>query len=178
MRNISYTSFRRTALRLLLAVFVTTVVVAAFVLLLGMKPELLDDERQTGIPSAIPEENGYTSYSAEGICEVVLCGNPEVHGKEVQLWLTNPETNSVWLRAELWSVAFTYDTAGKITAASPDKMLGKTGFIRPGEYVETVMLSRELQEERTYVMIKISTYVESTRTSEGFFYINTSLFRQ
>ena len=61
MRNISYTSFRRTALRLLLAVSVTTVVVAAFVLLLGMKPELLDDERQTGIPSAIPEENGYTS---------------------------------------------------------------------------------------------------------------------
>ena len=73
-------------------------------------------------------------------------------------------------------MSFTYDTSGNITAASPDKKLGESGFIRPGEYVETVSLSRKLKEDKVYVMIKIATYVEETGTSNGYFYINTALF--
>lgn len=177
MRKICYTSFRRTVVWTVAAVLALVIAVTAFVILLGLEPELLDSGRQAGVPASVAEEYGYTPYSAEGICDVVLCGNPEVEGKEVRLYLTNPETNTVWLRAEIYSVAFTYDAAGNITAANPDKLLGRSGFLRPGEYVETVSLSRELRDERTYVMIKISTYVEKTRTSNGFFYINTALYR-
>lgn len=176
MRKICYTARKRSILMLFIAVTAACAAIALFIVMLGLKPELLDSERLTGIPSGIPEERGYTPYSAEGVCEVSLCGNPEVEGKTVWLYLTNPDTNSVWLRAEIYSVAFTYDAAGNITSASPDKKLGTSGFLRPGEYVEAVTLSGKLREDKTYVMIKISTYVEETGLSNGFFYINTALF--
>ena len=177
MRKMCYTSFHRTAMGLAAFVLVLAAAAAAFILLLGMRPELLDETRRTGSPADLSLEYGYASYSADGVCDVALCGNPPVKGKEVYLYLTNPESNTVWLRAEIYSVSFTYDADGAVTAASPDKKLGSSGFIRPGEYVERVTLSEALKDDRTYVMIKISTYVESTQTSNGFFYVNTALLR-
>ena len=176
MRNLCYTSFRRTLILIILAVLAAGLAFSAFFLMLHISPSLLDKNRLSGVPSDIPEEQGYRSYSAEGVCDVALCGNPLIDGKSVRLLLTNPESNTVWLRAEIYSVSFTYDTSGNITAASPDKKLGESGFIRPGEYVETVSLSRKLKEDKVYVMIKIATYVEETGTSNGYFYINTALF--
>jgi len=176
MRNICYTSLKRTILLILLSVLIVAAAVWAFIVMIGTKPELLDENRLSGVPSGMQEKEGYQSYSAENICDVALCGNPKINGKEVKLLLTNPASNDVWLRAEIYSVSFTYDTAGKITAATPDKKLGESGFIRPGEYVESVSLSRKLKEDKVYVMIKISTYVEQTGMSNGFFYVNTTLF--
>lgn len=176
MRNLCYTSFRRTLILVILVVLAVALASFVFILMLHTSPELLDKNRLSGTPSDIPEEQGYRSYSAEGVCDVALCGNPIIDGKSVRLFLTNPASNAVWLRAEIYSVSFTYDAAGNITAASPDKKLGESGFICPGEYVESVSLSRKLKGDKVYVMIKIATYVEETGTSNGFYYINTALF--
>lgn len=176
MRNLCYTSFKRTLILLVLSVLIIALAVFLFIVMIGTKPELLDESRISGVPSDIPEEQGYQAYSAEGICDVALCGNPLIDGKQVKLILTNPASNSVWLRAEIYSVSFTYDAAGNITAASPDRKLGESGFLCPGEYVESVSLSRKLKGDKIYVMIKIATYVEQTGMSNGFFYINTAFF--
>ena len=176
MRDLCYTSLRRTLILIILAVLAAAFAFSAFFLMLHISPSLLDKNRLYGMPTDIPEEQGYRSYSAEGVCDVALCGNPLIDGRSVRLLLTNPASNTVWLRAEIYSVSFAYDAAGNITAASPDKKLGESGFIRPGEYVEEVSLSRRLKEDKVYVMIKIATYVEESGTSNGYFYINTALF--
>ncbi len=178
MRSFCYTSFKRTLIIVVVSVLIVAVAVLAFVFMLGVKPELLDKNRVPGLPSDLPEEQGYRSYSAANICDVALCGNPLIDGKEVKLYLTNPASNDVWIRAEIYSVSFTYDLSGKVTAASPDKKLGESGFIKPGEYLESVCLSHKLEgdDSGVYVMIKIATYIEETATSNGFFYVNTVLF--
>lgn len=178
MRNrICYTALRRRILFVLAALLVIAAAVAVFCWMLTIEPTFFDENAKFGTPDGYSEENGYTSYVAENVCSVALCGNPDVFGKDVKIFLTSPAENEVFLRAEIYSVAFTYDALGNITAANPDQCLGKSGFLRPGEYVESITLDHALKEEMTYVMIKIATYVEETGTSNGFFYINTALFK-
>ena len=58
-----------------------------------------------------------------------------------------------------------------------DELLGKTGFIRPGEYVETLTLDNKLKDSETYAMIKIATYNIDDGTSNGTFFVNTILYK-
>ncbi len=178
MRNrICYTALRRRILFALAAILALAVAVAVFCWLLTINPAFFDENAVVGVPDGFSEENGYTSYVAEGVCAVGICGRPDINGKDVKLFLTNPLDNSVLLRAEIYSVSFTYDKLGNITGANPDECIGKSGFLRPGEYVENITLDHSLKDEMTYVMIKIATYKEETGTSNGFFYINTALFK-
>ena len=128
----------------------------------------------TGVPAEIDEARGYTVFPVDGVCTVALCGNPEINGKEVQFYLTNMTEGDISLRAEVYSVNFTVDHAGNITAKEADKLLGKTDFIHSGEYVETLTLKKALSEP-TYVMIKIATYDEATGRSQGSFFVETVL---
>ena len=173
--RICYTAVRRGVLFSIAVLLILAVGVGIFCWMLTLEPAFYDENAKTGIPEGIAEDRGYTSYVADGVCAVALCGNPEIDGKEVKLFLTCPAENDVLLRAEIYSVKFTFDITGKVTSANPDQLLGKSGFLRPGEYVEAITLNDVLTEDMTYVMIKIGTYVEETGTSNGFFYINTAL---
>ena len=57
----------------------------------------------------------------------------------------------------------------------PDKLLGRTGFIHAGTFVEKVKVKGLRSGEETKVMVKISTMYEDTRTSKGIFYIRTTV---
>lgn len=177
MRSMCYTSLRRNIIIGAIILFATAAAITVFVMMLSVKPDFFEKNSVAGVPNDIADERGYSTFGAKDICFVSLCGNPETEGKKVKLYLTNPDTNDVLLRAEIYSVKFSYDENGKITSAAPDKLLGKSGFLRPGEYVEDINLKRNLKDDMTYVMIKISSYIEETGTSGGFFYINTAIFK-
>ncbi len=175
MRQICYTSMRRAICFGLIALLMIAVAVGVFIWMLGIEPELYDPDRQLGIPEAIPAEKGYRFYRAQDICDVWICGNPAVDGKNVDLFLTNPESNEgLSIRVEVYTAARTIDEKGNATGTHPDQLLGKSGFIQTGEYVRSVKLNKALKEQTT-VILKIGTYIEETGMSNGFFYITTVL---
>ena len=174
-----FTSIKRIALISLAALLVTAAAVAGFVLLVSSEPPLLDENAVLGSPAeSLPEDSTYRLFCAEGICDVALCELPKItDARDLHIYLTNPENNSVYIRAEIYTVVFIRNEKGQITDYYHDKLLGKTGFIRPGEYVETLTLDKKLSENETYALIKIATYNPENKTSNGSFFINTMLYK-
>ena len=68
------------------------------------------------------------------------------------------------------------DSSGKQTFL-PDKLLGRTGFIHPGTYVEKVTLDKELSDGDTPVYIKIALRDGETGQSLGSFLVGTTLHK-
>ena len=178
-QTICYTSIKRIVTLSVIAAIVVAAAVAVFAWLVSIEAPLLDENAVVGSPeAALPEDATYKLFCAEGICDAAICEIPEVtDGKNVHLFLTNPETNSVYIRAEIYTVAFVRNKDGQITDYYHDELLGKTGFIRPGEYVETLVLDDALEAEETYAMIKIATYNVDDGTSNGTFFVNTILYK-
>ncbi len=175
MSKICYTSLRRTVIFVLAAVLLLSVAVGIFLWMMTLEPAFFDENAKLGMPEAIPAERGYSFYPAEDICDVYICGNPEVNGKNIGVFLTNPESNDgIYIRVEIYSQNVVYDENGNKTQTLPDELLGKSGFIRPGEYVEYVKLKKAIKEH-TPVVIKVATYLEETGLSNGFFYVTTVL---
>lgn len=173
MKRICYTSMRRAVLLGAVAAVMIAAAVGVFVWMLGVEPAFYDEACVAGIPEALPQEYGYTFYQAQDVCDVWLCGNPAFDGKNLDLYLTNPKENEgISIRVEVYSIRRSVDENGKVTGVNPDKLFGKSGFIRTGEYVKRVTLDRALKEQ-TPVILKISTYAEDTGKSHGFFYVTT-----
>ena len=178
MSKICYTSMRRTIAFILVAVIMTAVAVGAFLWMLSIEPDIYDKNSKMGIPEAIPAEKGYTYYPAQDICDIWICGNPDFDGKNVDFFLTNPESNEgISIRVEVYSIAYSYDENGNRSNPQPDELLGKSGFVRMGEYVQTVTLKKEIKEQ-TPVILKVGTYLEESGKSNGFFYVSTILTPQ
>lgn len=170
MRRICITSLKRNILIGLLIAALFAAVLAAFVWMIGVEADYFDENAQKGTPVAMGE--GYDVFSAAGICEVGLCGVPRIEGRDVYIYLTNPESNTVAIKIEFYTPLMVQQENGSYEAV-PDVLLGGTDFIRPGEYVEIARLKKALKDERTNVMMKISTLDEAEGRSVGFFYVNT-----
>ena len=171
MSRICITSLKRNILIGLLGAVVLAVCVTLFVLMIGVEANHYETEIMTGTPG-LTDADGYTVYSAPGVCDVGLCGAPVIDGRDVYIYLTNPETNKVAIRIEFYTPLMVQQADGSFEPV-PDKLLGGTAFIRPGEYVEIAQLRRKLKDDKTNVMMKISTLNMETRSSVGFFYVNT-----
>ena len=174
MHRYSMTQMKKTVLlgaacAVLVAAMIMGIVFAAL-----LKPEIYDKLAQDGAPQDLPESYGYVSYENEGVCKVTLACTPDFDGKYAKINLTNPEQNSVLLKAELYSVKVVQTSDGKADFA-PDKKLGETGFIRPGTFVESVKLNGLTAGAENPVLVKIAKMNEADRTSNGFFYIRTTI---
>ena len=166
MQKISYTSLRRTVLWVLLGILLVAVSVGIFLGILTIQPPFFDENAVVGTPE-IPVENGYSYFNEAEVCAAYLCQNPDFDGKNADLFLTNPEENQgLFIRVEVFSIQFIYDDNGKRQGTALGDMLGKTGFIRPGEYVRTVTLDKKLTEQ-TPVALKIAVYEEETGKNHG-----------
>lgn len=122
-------------------------------------PPSFEKMAQLGEPDEISEELGYSEFDA-GAYRVALCGTPMVQDGNVVLYLTNPSENEVWLKIRIM------DIDGKI--------LGESGLLKPGEYVETVALST-IPEEDISVEMKLMAYEPETYYSAGTVSLNTVL---
>lgn len=117
-------------------------------------PPPFDPAAQVGTP-AVPEGLGYSELDCQ-VYKVSLCGKLSANG---DIWLTNPESNTVWLKVRV------LDEKGNI--------LGETGLLRPGEYVRTVALSA-VPKSGTPITLKIMAYEPDTYHSAGAASLNTT----
>ena len=121
-------------------------------------PPPFDPAAQAGTP-AVPAELGYGQLDAQ-VFRVSLCGILKPSDGTLDIWLTNPTENSVWLKLRL------LDAQGNL--------LGETGLLRPGEYVRQISLSTT-PEPGTQVTIKLMAYEPETYHSAGSVTLTTSI---
>lgn len=124
-------------------------------------PPPFEEEARQGEPKVL-EELGYSQLNAKEY-EVALCGAPIVQDGKAFLYLTNPDSNKVWLKVRI------LDESGRI--------LGESGLLKPGEYVEAVKLTA-IPKEDTSVQLKIMSYEPETYYSAGAVSLSTTLQAQ
>lgn len=151
----------------LAAVFAVAVIIMIVALSVPKKaergefvPPAFDSSAVTGIPE-VPEGLGYSAPFQEGMAyRFAVCGNVMMDGKQALVYFTNPAENETWTKLRI------YDESGNV--------LGETGLIKPGEYVQYVELNKELASG-TPIKLKIMGYEPDTYLSAGSVVLNTQI---
>lgn len=125
---------------------------------LEFTPPPFDAEAAAGTPQ-VPAELGWSELDAQAF-RFSVCGKVMIKAGKADIWLTNPESNTVWLKARI------LDENGAT--------LGETGLIRPGEYVQTVTFDT-VPADGAAVGIKLMAYQPETYFSEGSATLNTTV---
>ena len=112
-----------------------------------------DAEAKAGEPAGLDESLGYKRMDIENAFSFAMCGKLFLKEGRVNAYFTNPEDNGVWLLVKV------YDESGK-------KLLGQSGIIKNGEYVEKITLS-DPPEKTAPVVFKIYSYEPETYYSMG-----------
>lgn len=116
-----------------------------------------DDTAIEGKPSSPPES--YSSMSVSGYT-VILCGEPVIDGDVMQLYLTNPDSNAIYLKA-------------RIMNADGD-CVGESGLLKPGEYVSSIEIDSSNNATEKKYTVKIMAYEEDTYKSAGAVNLNVT----
>ncbi|MFA5561432.1 MAG: hypothetical protein WDA00_02175 [Eubacteriales bacterium] len=122
-------------------------------------PPEFDRTALVGTPE-VPQALGYSRLQVEQGFQAYVCGNLLADGRQVDVYFTSPETNTVWLLLRL------LDEQGRV--------LGETGIIRPGEYVKAVTLHAAPDGEQN-LQLKIVAYQPETYVSMGTVGLHTTL---
>ena len=121
-------------------------------------PPPFDSSAVVGTP-AVPDGLGWQELDAQAYI-VGICGKFIPNGNAADIWLTNPESNTVWLKVRV------LDEKGNT--------LGETGLVRPGEYVQTARLDN-VPKAGTPIVLKIMAYQPDTYYSEGAVSLSTKV---
>lgn len=121
-------------------------------------PPPFDDAAQVGTPT-VPEELRWSELDAQAF-KASVCGVFSPENGIADVWLTSPKSNTVWLKLRV------LDTEGNI--------LGETGLIKPGEYVQSVTLT-EIPESGAKIVLKLMAYEPDTYYSAGAVSLNTTV---
>lgn len=153
----------RKVIRLLTVLCIFSVAAMVIALLPGDKaaafsPPPFDAGARQGSPE-VPEELGYQILDA-GVFRAGLCGAVIPNGHTAHVWFTNPEENTVWLRLRI------LDEQGNI--------LGQTGLLRPGEYLQTVTLDT-VPPEGASIRLKLMAYEPETYHAAGSVTVSTTI---
>ena len=152
---------------LLIAVAVCILAVVTMIIVLAIPqapkmgtftPPPFDAQVQTGVPT-VPQELGWSELDAQAY-KVSVCGVVQVTEDLADVWFTNPEGNTVWLKLRI------LDKNGNI--------LGESGIVKPGEYVQSVQLT-QVPASGTAITMKIMAYAPETYYSEGSVSLNTTI---
>ncbi len=104
-----------------------------------------------GTPSP-NEKFSYGKFKTKNDFSVGLCAIPKYEKSRVEGYFTNPSENKVWLMFEI------LDADGKTE-------LGKSGIIKPGEYVKSIY-APSLKTNETYTF-RVLAFTPNVYTSEG-----------
>lgn len=116
----------------------------------AFSPPSFDPAAQTGTPK-VPEDAGYGQLDAKAF-QFSAAGELIVRDGSIDVWLTDPAENQVWLKVRV------LDEQGGI--------LGKSGLIRPGQYVRAVKLDT-VPRQTAAVTLKVMAYEPETYYSAG-----------
>lgn len=123
-------------------------------------PPTFDASAVEGTPE-VPDGLGYSAPYQDGMAyRFAVCGNVLMEGKQALVYFTNPAENDTWTKLRV------YDENGNI--------LGETGLLKPGEYVQYVELDKELASG-TPIKLKIMGYEPDTYLSAGSVVLNTQI---
>ena len=155
-------------LPLFLSIAICAVAVVAMIIALCVpkeeRGEFTPPPFEANAVSGVPTVNdalGYSEIYQDGMgFSAWVCGNVTMNGKDARVYFTNPAANTVWLKVRL------LDASGNI--------LGESGILKPGEYVEHVTLTSELAMGMG-ISIKIMAYEPETYHSEGAVVLNTAI---
>lgn len=124
-------------------------------------PPPFEEKAVIGKPN-VAKELGYSLFSRDDIpYSFLICGRVTADKTSGIVYFTNPNENNCWLRLRV------LDEEGS--------MLGQTGILRPGEYVERVPLFHSI-DNGTEITLKIMGYEPDTYYSLGSIQINTTVF--
>ena len=124
-------------------------------------PPAFDSNAVAGVPAIAEGENGYSVLDARGVYKVGVCGVVKVVDKKVDVWFTSPAENTVWLKL-------------RVQDKKTGKILGETGLIKPGEYVQSVTFS-DFPEAGNAITLRVMSYEPETYYSRGEVTLNTTL---
>lgn len=155
---------RVTILACVLAVAVMIMIAALSVPKEAQKGEFVPPDFESaavaGSPE-VPENLGYSAPYQDGMAySFAVCGNVLMEGKQALVYFTNPAGNDTWTKLRVC------DENGNI--------LGETGLLKPGEYVQYVTLNKELSPG-TAIKLKIMGYEPDTYASAGSVVLNTQI---
>lgn len=120
-------------------------------------PPPFDENAVYGVPTA-PENLGWGELDAK-VYKASVCGVVIVEDGKADVWLTNPDSNTVWLKLRV------LDEQGNI--------LGETGLIKPGEYVQSVNFDT-VPTDGAAITLKLMAYEPETYYSAGSVVLSTT----
>ena len=119
-------------------------------------PPPFDASAQAGLPEDIP---GFEMLDAQSF-QAGLLVMPNLEGNQLHVYFANPAENSCNLRLRVM------DKGGRI--------LGQSGLIRPGEFIQAVTLEQPA-EVGTTLILKLMAYEPETYHSAGAVTVTTRL---
>ena len=147
-----------------LVLAVLSVLCVAFVGCAEEKPQFVppafDESAVAGTPAIAEGENGYGVLDAKGVYKVGVCGAVKVADGKADVWFTSPAENTVWLKL-------------RVQDKQTGKILGETGLIKPGEYVQSVTFF-EAPAKGTAIVLRVMSYEPETYYSRGEVTLNTT----
>lgn len=111
-----------------------------------------DPAAVSGVPDVTDPARQFSWLQMGDHIRLALCGSPRLTEEGAELYLTSDSTNAAWLLVKI------YDESGN--------ELGRSGLLRPGEYVQTVALEASA-EPGTAVTVKLLSYEPDTYYSLG-----------
>ena len=121
-------------------------------------PPPFDENAVRGMPD-VPDNLGWREVDAQ-VYKASICGVVTIENGNADIWFTNPESNTVWLKLRV------SDANGNT--------LGETGLIRPGEYVQSVKFDI-IPENGDAISLKLMAYEPETYYSAGSAMLNTTV---
>ena len=112
-------------------------------------PPAFDPAAQSGIPDAPPS---YSMLELKETAVISMCANISLENNAAQVFFTSHEGNQGWMKIKL------LDDQGKL--------LGESGLVRPGEYLQAVTLA-QVPKEAGLISAKILIYEPDTYLSLG-----------
>ena len=144
----------------------------AFVIVIGLcvtfllmpnpgKPEFVPPEfAQTALEGMHeePKELGYQLIYQEGMgFKVGVCGVVRMEGNKADLYFTNPEENTLWMKLRIFD--------------KEKNIIAETGLIKPGQYLKSVEFT-DAPKAGDEISMKVMTYVPESYESGGAFSLN------
>lgn len=114
----------------------------------------------SGTPQ-VSEDLGYSELDAQNYT-LSICGNLIEKNSTVEVYLTNPAENNVWLKLRI--------------ADENDNILGESGLLRPGEYVRSVVVNNVPSGGK--VKLKVMAYEPETYYSAGAVTLNATILAE
>lgn len=158
---------RKRTLYLLSAICAVALIAMTFALVFGNKnqedaefvPPPFDASAVSGMPSV--DDGSLSKIYQDGMSfTAYVCGKPVTEGQRARVFFTSTEDNGVWLKLRIT------DENGNI--------IGESGLIRPGEYVEYVSYSKQPRNGQK-IKMKIMAYEPETYYSAGAIVLNTTV---